>query len=44
MQEEKKYNLELTLNELNTVLQGLGNLPYLQVNTLINSILTKVNE
>lgn len=33
-----KINLELTIEEVNTILSGLGNLPFVQVNKLIINI------
>lgn len=35
---EQTIKLELTINEINTILSGLGNLPYIQVDSLIPKI------
>lgn len=35
---EQTIKLELSLNEINTILSGLGNLPYVQVDLLIPKI------
>ncbi len=35
---EKDLNINLNINELNTILRALANLPYNQVNTLIEKI------
>ena len=35
---EKDLNINLNINELNTILRALANLPYNQVNTLIVKI------
>ena len=34
----KELNIKLTINELNLVLEALGNLPYIRVYELINEI------
>ncbi|MFL5764160.1 MAG: hypothetical protein ACJ77K_09480 [Bacteroidia bacterium] len=34
----KEFKLTLTLNEVNTILKGLGNLPYNQVNEIVAKI------
>ena len=34
----EQLTIKLTLNEVNTVLTALGNLPYVQVHTLIHNL------
>lgn len=41
---EPKVNIDVTINELNTILAGLGRLPYEAVFTLIDAIKLQANE
>lgn len=41
MSEAVKLNFTFTIDEANTILQGLGNLPYGQVTALVDSIKTQ---
>ena len=34
----EKINLSLTVNEINTILQGLGSMPYAEVHQVIETI------
>lgn len=38
MQKEKDINLQFTAEEVNTILEGLGNLPFVKVYQLISKI------
>jgi hypothetical protein len=42
--EEKKFVMEFTLVELQTIINGLKSLPYEQVVVLINSIMEQHNK
>jgi hypothetical protein len=35
---ENKLNLELNINEINVIMNGLGNMPFVQVADLIQNI------
>lgn len=41
---EQKFTLELSLKEANTVLQALGQLPYIQVVELIENIKSQASK
>ena len=40
----KELNIKLTINELNLILESLGNLPYIRVYELINQIQNQAKE
>ncbi|MEL7001648.1 MAG: hypothetical protein AAFN93_02815 [Bacteroidota bacterium] len=40
--ENKSLTLELSLEEINKIMTALGNLPYIQVNQIINKIQQQV--
>ena len=39
----EKLNIQLSINEANTILRALGNMPYLQVAGLIQTIQNQAN-
>lgn len=43
MNEDKKFELQLTINEVETILVGLNELPHKQVRGLIDKVVNTIN-